>query len=160
MIKLVHPVLLSIMTVLAMVRADSPLTMTVVRGHSMEPALHPGEFCVLDRGYYRSHALCRGDIVVLRLDGETYIKRIAALPGDRLWLLRYDDGTDDELLDAPQAARLRQLQGAGRLAGSRVHSLTLPTDYCFVLGDNRPVSEDSRFFGPVPASAIVGRAMR
>src|SRR5437016_4508930 len=136
--------LLVVVALLATIRAASPLTMTVVLGHSMDPTLQAGALYVLDRGYYRSNALERGDIVVLRVDGETCIKRVCALPGDRMWLLQYDDGSGDELLQPRDAGRLRQMHAAGQLPGRRVHSLTVPPDDCFVLGDNIDVSVDSR----------------
>ena len=139
--------------------AASPLTLTVVRGHSMEPTLRPGALSLLDRSYYRFHELSRGDIVVLRLRGETLIKRVYALPGERLTLLRYDDDVGNDLLTPPEAAHLRRLQAAGFLSHGQVISLTVPPDHCFVLGDNGPVSVDSRDWGPVPMSAILGRAI-
>jgi signal peptidase I len=139
--------------------AASPLTLTVVQGHSMEPTLRPGAVSLLDRGYYRSHALSPGDIVVLRLRGETLIKRVYALPGERLDLLRFDDNAGNELLTPAEAAHLRRLQAAGFLTGAHVLSVTVPPDHCFVLGDNSPVSVDSRDFGPVSMSAILGRAL-
>ena len=138
--------------------AVSPLAVTVVQGHSMEPTLRPGAVSLLDRSYYHFHALSRGDIVVLRLRGETLIKRVYALPGERLTLLRYDDDTGNELLSPPEAAQMRRLQAAGFLQVSRVLSLTIPPGHCFVLGDNGPVSIDSRVWGPVPISAILGHA--
>lgn len=138
--------------------AASPLAVTVVRGHSMEPTLRPGALSLLDRSYYHFHALSRGDIVVLRLRGETLIKRVYALPGERLTLLRYDDDTGNELVTPPEAAHLRRLQAAGFLPDGRVVSLTIPPGHCFVLGDNGPVSIDSRVWGPVPISAILGHA--
>lgn len=150
--------LLVTLAVVATVRAASPLTMTVVLGHSMEPTMHPGGLYVLDRGYYRTHPLTRGDVVVLRLEGETYIKRVYALPGDRLWLVRYPEG-GSELVDPEDAARLRHAQGIGLLGDRRLVSLTVPPNHCFVLGDNREVSIDSRDFGPVPVDQIVGRAI-
>jgi signal peptidase I len=150
---------MSALALLAALRAAAPLTMTVVLGHSMEPTLRPGGCYVLDRGYYRSHPLARGDIVVLKYDGETYIKRVAALPGDRLWLLRYDDVSADELLQPGEVAQLQRIRRAGKLPGRRVLSLIIPPEECFVLGDNSTVSIDSRDFGPVPTSAILGRAL-
>ena len=140
--------------------AVSPLGLTVVQGHSMEPTLRPGALSLLDRSYYHFHALSRGDIVVLRLRGETLIKRVYALPGERLTLLRYDDDTGNELVTPPEAAHLRRLQAAGFLPDGRVVSLTISPGHCFVLGDNGPVSIDSRVWGPVPISAILGHSFR
>jgi signal peptidase I len=139
--------------------AASPVAVVMVQGHSMEPTLRTGSLSLLDRSYYHFHPLSRGDIVVLRLRGETLIKRVYALPGERLTLLRHDDDTGNELLTPAEATHLRRLQAAGRLPDSRVLSLTIPPGHCFVLGDNGPVSVDSRVWGPVPISAILGHAL-
>src|SRR3954447_3586238 len=160
MIKFTRLLLLPLLGIVATIRTASPLTMTVVLGHSMEPTLRSGALSVLDRSYYRSHPLCRDDIVVFRLGGETYIKRVYALPGERQDLLRYNDDVGNELLDPAAAARLRRLRAAGQLPDCRVVSLTIPRGHCFVLGDNSPLSIDSRTFGPIPISAILGRVER
>ena len=157
--KPLRPSFLTAFALLATLRVASPLTTTVVLGHSMEPALLPGAVYVLDRGYYRSHALQKGDVVVLKHDGVTYIKRVYALPGAHLSLLRDESGSEDELLNNREAECLRERQIEGKLGGRRVLSLIVPPEECFVLGDNSTVSVDSRDFGPVPIDAILGRAL-
>jgi len=144
---------------LTALRLLSPLTVTVVHGHSMEPSLRPGAMSLLDRAYYRFHPVSRGDVVVLRREGQTLIKRVYALPGERLTLLRYNDNNGNEVLTPLQAERLRRMQAAGYLGGGQVVSVTVPENAYFVLGDNRPASSDSREFGPVPINAILGRAL-
>jgi signal peptidase I len=157
MMKLVRLPLLATLGVVATIRAASPLTMTTVLGHSMEPALRPGGSYVLDRGYYRSYALGRGDIVVFRQGGDTYIKRVYALPGDQVWLLKADDESGDQLLEPREAARLQRAHPGSRLPYYHVVSLTIPAGRCFVVGDNSVNSIDSRQFGSVPISSILGR---
>ena len=159
MLKPVRFTLLATLAAVATLRATSPLTVTTVLGHSMAPTLRPGSSYVLDRSYYRSHALCQGDIVVFRLGGETYIKRVHALPGDQVWLLRDNDG-DDQLLEPSEVARFDRVNTRGRLPGYRVLAVTIPPGHCYVLGDNRVNSIDSRELGPVPISGIVGRVMQ
>src|SRR5690242_15446433 len=107
--------LLVTLGVVATIRAASPLTLTTVLGHSMEPTLRPGGPYVLDRGYYRSHAQHRGDIVELRKAGQTYIKRVYALPGDRLSLLKADDGSGDQILQPREAAHFQRAHPGRRL---------------------------------------------
>src|SRR5262249_1075104 len=154
-----RPSFMTAFALLATIRLASPLTTTVVLGRSMEPTLRPGAVYVLDRGYYRSHALEKGDVVVLKHDGVTYIKRVYALPGEHLWLLRDDNGTEDDILNEREAKQLRKLQLEGNLSGRRVLSLIVPPEEVFVLGDNSTVSVDSRDFGPVPIDSILGRAL-
>jgi signal peptidase I len=161
--KIMKPIrssLLVTLGVVATIRAASPLTVTTVLGHSMEPTLRPGGSYVLDRGYYRSHALVQGDIVVFRKAGETYIKRVYALPGDRLWLLKADDGSGDLILEPWEAARFQRAHPGSRLPYYHVVSLAVAPGQCYVLGDNSVNSIDSRQFGPVPMSSILGRVMQ
>jgi signal peptidase I len=134
-----------------------PLRPTVVLGHSMTPTLRPGGFYVLNTRYYRHHPLKCGDIVVFRHGGETLTKRIYALPGERLLLLQYDDGVGNEIVEAWQAPALRRLERAHRLPERHLQALTVPPGQCFVVGDNRPMSYDSRTFGCIPQSEILGR---
>ena len=100
-----------------------------------------------------------GPALAALLAGTVVVERVFALPGAHLWLLRDDNGTEDDILSPREAACLRALQIAGKLSGRRVLSLTVPPEECFVLGDNSNVSVDSRDFGPVPIDAILGRAL-
>src|ERR1041385_2880226 len=75
----------------------------MVQGSSMWPALTSGEVRLLDRDYYESHPLRRGDVVVFQWHGCTYVKRIFALPGENVSLV-YDQG-DCWALSPDYAAR-------------------------------------------------------
>jgi signal peptidase I len=135
----------------------TPLHTTVVWGESMTPTLRSGGLYVLDKGYYRDHAVERGDIVVFRHEGETCIKRIYAVPGDRLLLLEYPDGEGTELIAPSQVDRYRRLERSGRLTDRWLTEVVVPPGHYFVLGDNADVSWDSRSFGCLPEGAILGR---
>lgn len=123
----------------------------------MAPTLQSGGLYVLDTRYYRDHRVERGDIVVFRYRGETCTKRVYALPGERLFLIRYPDGQGNEIVEPSELGAMRRLQQSGRLVGRRIAEVTVPRDHYFVLGDNRDVSWDSRSFGCLPKKAIVGR---
>jgi signal peptidase I len=159
--KLVRLHLMMALGVVATIRAASPLTMTTITGRSMEPTLRPGGTYVLDRGYYRSHNLFPGDIVVFRLHGQTYVKRVHALPGDRVWLLRSneDDGSGDCVLDLREVTRYQRSRTRSLLPNHQVVALTVAPGYCYVIGDNSLNSIDSRQFGPVPVTSILGRVL-
>ncbi len=86
----------------------------------------------------------------LTRDDETLVKRVVALPGEVVdghsgWV--YVDG--QRLVEPYLDLSLRT---------APFPAVTVPEDAVFVLGDNRGPSIDSRAFGPVPASAITGRA--
>jgi signal peptidase I len=134
-----------------------PLRPTVVLGQSMAPTLRSGGCYVLNTGYYRRHSIKQGDIVVFHHRGETCTKRVYALPGQRLVLIRYDDNIGNEIVEAWQEKGLQRLAREHRLPQRRLEEVVVPPGYCFVVGDNRPVSYDSRTFGCIPMSEILGR---
>jgi signal peptidase I len=139
--------------------AALPLRPTVVLGHSMTPTMRAGGCYLLNTRYYRHHSLKCGDIVVFRHQGDTLTKRVYALPGQRLLLIRYDDGVGDEIVEPWQRPVLRRLERLHRLPDRRLEELTVPPGHCFVVGDNRPLSCDSRTFGCIPESEILGRVV-
>jgi signal peptidase I len=116
-----------------------------VEGDSMAPALSNGDRLLVSRLAYRLEAPARGDIVLLRdpsRPGSECIKRILALPGETVRL--------DGLIASVQPASVDGgPAGAGWTLGGR--------DY-FLVGDNLAHSTDSRSWGPVGQSAILGRA--
>lgn len=130
---------------------------TTVRGVSMEPALSEGDQIIVDKLSYRFHEPGRFDIIVFHKDqsGYRYIKRVIALPGERVWISREGDiYIDDRILKEYYG---RESMNDPGLAGQEI---TLAEDEYFVLGDNRNHSEDSRFeaVGIVKRSEIIGRA--
>ena len=124
-----------------------------VSGLSMEPHISSGEYVLINTLAYRFSVPQRGDIVAFRHESdtpETYIKRVIALPGDRV---RIDDGTvyvNDAALSEPYV----------RFEDKRSFpQVIVPPRSVYVLGDNRANSEDSRIFGAVPDDALMGRAL-
>jgi signal peptidase I len=102
-------------------------------------------------------ALQRSQVVVFfktpAPDQDALIKRAIGLPGDTVELR---DGTvliNGVLLDEPY------VNGAQTFCGNYCQPFTLGPDQYFLLGDNRANSLDSRSFGPIPASQLVGRVV-
>jgi signal peptidase I len=129
-----------------------------VKGASMEPNFYDHEYLIIDELGYRLHEPERGQIVVFRYPNDPrqyFIKRIVGLPGERVkvtggqvWIYntQYPDG---KVLDE------KSYLGPIYTGGERDVQLT--ADEYFLMGDNRGASLDSRSFGPVPRSFIVGR---
>lgn len=145
-----------------------------VHGDSMLPTLRDGDVVFVDK-LERGKAPARGAIVLLEGDGgEKLIKRVIALPGETLELspegLRIDDRAlpssaagDAEVASSCGVRLLAQDLGASRfefIADRRAGAVTarVPDGHVFVLGDNRPVSKDSRTIGPVAVERIAGVA--
>jgi signal peptidase I len=130
---------------------------TVVVGESMAPTLRSGRVIWIDRLYYKNHVPQRGEVVVFRQNGHTYVKRVYRGPGEKVNYL-----TNDGDWIAP-IREMREREFLARIEQRRnkpfdVKTITVPDDAVFVLGDNYLNSEDSRQLGPIPLSAIIGRA--
>jgi signal peptidase I len=131
-----------------------------VEGLSMWATLDNDDYLIANKIDYRFHAPERGDIVILRPptnNSTDFIKRIIALPGERL-LIR--DGTvyiNGHKLVEPYLPDQWTLQtNAGKW--SEGDGLVIPPNQYFVMGDNRNRSQDSRFFGPITRDRIDGKA--
>lgn len=133
--------------------AISALTDRVrVENISMQPTLNEGELLVVYKLAYRLGEPHRGDIIVFhhnRQPPEDYIKRIIGLPGDEVRVEGGQVYVNGIALNEPYIAEPPAYTGVWEV----------PPDLLFVLGDNRNRSSDSRIWGFVPMSDVVGRAV-
>jgi signal peptidase I len=127
-------------------------TSAVVDGDSMYPTLHNTDYLLVTHGASDLH---RGDIVVTTVrEGQApveLVKRVIGLPGDVVEIrndVAYVNGQPE-----PQRGQVVVPQFS-----VSVPAVTVPTGSIYVMGDNRAVSEDSRYLGPVPLSGLKGRA--
>ncbi|MFC1770540.1 signal peptidase I [Candidatus Margulisiibacteriota bacterium] len=97
----------------------------------------------------------RGDIVVfLDPSGENrnFLKRLIALGGESVEMKKGDVYINEKLLSFPKAKIIKDNYNYG--------PKVVPVNYVFVLGDNRPDSADSRYFGFIPKDSISGKAVK
>ena len=124
-----------------------------VDGQSMEPTLLSGDHMLVTRGYRTPH---RGDIIDIHMKeaGRTIelVKRVIAIAGDTVEV-RADVAWVN---GAPEPPRGQHVEPSYAV---NVAPYVIQPGYLYVLGDNRAISEDSSFFGPLPLSGAEGRAV-
>jgi signal peptidase I len=137
----------------------APIRPGVVLGESMSPSFHSGQVFLMSR-LGDTTDLELGDVVVLDVDGELYLKRIRAVGGQTVWGLDSADvdGAPDIVASPFEVEKVRRLLQA-RPAVGRVVNITVPPGHVFVMGDSERNSYDSRQFGAVPVGAIRGRVV-
>jgi signal peptidase I len=126
-----------------------------VEGTSMLPRLEDRDRLFINKFVYHIAGIERGDVVVFhypRDPEKSYIKRVIALPGDRL---RIDRGMV-WLNGKPQPENY--VPDEYRDTRS-FEETVVPEGYYFMMGDHRSISSDSREFGPVERSLIYGKAV-
>ena len=125
-----------------------------VEGTSMLPRLEDQDRLFINKFAYQFEKVHRGDVVVFYYPhdhSKSYIKRVIALPGDRLAIEHGVVSVNGIALQEPYVPERFQ---DDRSLPEQVIS---PGEY-FVMGDHRSISSDSRDFGPVPRELIYGRA--
>jgi signal peptidase I len=130
-----------------------------IDGASMEPNFHDGEYLLTDKVTYRFNEPSRGDVIVFRApgnSGEDFIKRIIGLPGDQVEIKNSSVYINGQKLTESYIPASTTTKGGGFL--SEGVTVSVPTGEFFVLGDNRNHSADSRTFGFIDKTRIVGRA--
>ena len=130
----------------------------IVKGESMVPNFHSGDYLIVDEISYRIKSPKRGDVVVLKfpLDpSQRFIKRIVGLPGETIQIkngkVTILNGQESFVLDEKKYL-VESLITDGEV------NLALTENRYFVMGDNRQFSYDSRKWGELPKEDIVGKA--
>lgn len=126
----------------------------IVNQDSMTPTLHEGDRLMVDTWAGRGSLPPRGAIVVVQHPKSDMwvVKRVIAEDGDRLDL--WGDGVwvNGQRLHEPYAK-------PWDYGGETTRTFMIPKGQVFLLGDNRPGSQDSRDYGPVSADLVIGQAV-
>jgi signal peptidase I len=128
----------------------------IVSGGSMDNTFKDGQYLIVDEISYAFKNPERGDVLIFKYPEDTskyFIKRLIGLPGERVIV------TNDSVViknDAhPEGITLHEPYLGSRSLGN--NTVLLGIDEYFVMGDNRMVSLDSRAWGVLPKSDIIGR---
>jgi signal peptidase I len=126
-------------------------------GPSMQPGLHTDERVLVNSLAYLFQQPQRGDVIVFHPPNalnERYIKRVIGVPGDTVRLSLTNVFVNERQLDEPYLAPTP----VGFTNNFEPETIHLGAGQYFVMGDNRTNSQDSRFFGPISQSEIIGKA--
>ena len=124
-----------------------------VQGTSMESSLHNSQYVLVNKQAYLFQPPARGDVIVFNWPVDTtkdLIKRVIGLPGDTIVTTSSTVQVDGVVLQEPYVKVPFNLEG---------RKWVVPPDNYFVMGDNRQYSDDSRDWGFVPKSYIIGKAV-
>ncbi|EEF57501.1 signal peptidase I [Pedosphaera parvula] len=153
---------------LMLLRAFGLLRPFSVPSAAMEPTLVSGDYVMMEGVTYLFCKPRRGDLVVFKTDGIASLppgnvlsQRVAGSPGETLRLV------NGKLLVNEQPVSLQSSTGAiqyvylpssyAKYLLTSNDTVTVPTNSIFVLGDNSAASSDSRVWGFVPGTNVLGR---
>ncbi len=127
-----------------------------ILGQSMEPNYHQDQRLLVDKVTPQVFGYSRGDIVIVHSPSQDIelIKRLIGKPGDTIELRDNIVYVNNQPLNEPYLP-----PNANSGPTRETTTWTLGPDQYFIMGDNRSFSQDSRVFGAVGASNIVGRAL-
>jgi len=144
---------------------------------SMEPNLLVGDHLIvnkmifspavtgLERALLPHREIRRGDVMVFKYPEEPerdFIKRVIGLPGDRLELRRKTIYINGEPLVEPYAHFTESPSESAGVTGDLREfygPVSVPAGQYFMMGDNRDNSQDSRYWGLLPAHYVKGKAL-
>ena len=166
-VELVGVVVVAIL-VAVLLRTFVVATYSIPSG-SMEPTLQIGDRILVDKLSYHLHGVDRGNIVVFSTPPtencagppvSDLVKRVIGLPGETISLADGNVYINGHLLPEPfLPPNLRDdtYPGPSTAPYALHHAFRIPAGEVYVMGDNRPESCDSRYWGPIRESTIVGK---
>ncbi len=131
-----------------------------VKGMSMYPTFKDKEYILTDKITYKLREPRRGEVIILQSPDNPdvdFIKRIIGIPGERIKIEAGIVYVNDQALEEAYIDVSTPTFPNGFLTEGEER--VVPQDSYFVLGDNRPGSADSREYGFIERSHIIGRVI-
>ncbi|MGL4344127.1 MAG: signal peptidase I [Cellulosilyticaceae bacterium] len=153
--ELIKEILMAILVVMLM--TEFVIAHNMVPTGSMIPTIQIGDHLVTNKLPYYYRDPKRGEVVVFTQENERLVKRVIAIPGDEIDIRDNKVWLNGEELDESEYIYI--WESTWQVAGAGVkYPFTIPEGYYFVMGDNRPESLDSRYFGPIHRKQIIAKA--
>jgi signal peptidase I len=130
-----------------------------ISGQSMMPNFPDSEYLLTEKVTYYLRNPERGDVVVFTppiSNTDEFIKRVIGLPGENVMVQNGHVYINDKLLQESYLKDTVITAGGTFLTDGQ--EFKVPDGEYFVMGDNRPNSSDSRYWGPITKPVISGRA--
>ncbi len=130
----------------------------IVNGASMDPTFETGQYLIVDQLSYRFEEPKRDSVVIFKYPKDTtkyFIKRIIGLPGETVEI----NGTEVTIKNATNPNGFVLPEPYVLHSKEDMMTITLKDNEYFVMGDNRAGSSDSRIWGPVKKTLIIGRPL-
>lgn len=131
------------------------ITPVIVSGKSMLPNFNDGELLLVRKIGYNKKTIKRFDVVVIKKDKEEIIKRIIGKPGEHISYKNNKLYINDELVSEDYTHLNTKDFNLEEICSCS----TIPEGKYLVLGDNRPISKDSRSIGLIDEKDIVGKSV-
>lgn len=134
------------------------LTPNQVKGASMEPNFHSGDYILTSKITYKFRNIQRGDVIVLKSPRNPdieYIKRVIGLPGEVIIVKDGNVSINGNVISENYISDKTNLIEGGCVKEGEPYRIS--ENSVFVMGDNRPRSSDSREFCAIPIESIVGQ---
>jgi signal peptidase I len=131
----------------------------IVNGESMYPTFHNADYLIVDEFSYHINEPKRGDVIVFHYPNDPkryFIKRVIGLPGETV--VFKDDSVMIKNNENPEGVKLSEPYLSQITIPGEKNEIQVTADHYFVMGDNRGFSSDSRAWGLLPRSNMVGKA--
>jgi signal peptidase I len=136
------------------------ISTNIVEGDSMLPNFHNHELVLTEHITNKFHPPTYNQIVIVDTGTMNIIKRVEGLPGDTLQIKNGQLYRNGKVVNEPYILEtMANFEPYSTPYDLINHPYTVPQGHVFVMGDNRNISEDSRYFGPFTYAQIKGEVI-